>query len=155
MGILGALKKVVGKTAEVEITVENAKRGGKAKVTVDVHVGSDAVKAKRVYVQLRSNEVIDLPRYNAPSQPGASAGSSSTIHVKADENVFNQEFVIAEGPDLPAGATSQFTGEIDIPANLLPSLTGKNVRIQWSALGGLDVAWATDPSSGWKEISVT
>lgn len=155
MSIFSALKKVTGKSAEVDLTIDGAVRGAKAKVTVDVHVGSDAVKAKRVYVTLRCNEVIDLPRYSTPAQAGAPAGSSTTIHVKSDETVFNQEFVIAEGPDLPAGATTQFTGEIDIPANQLPTLIGRNVKVQWHAFAALDVAWATDPSSAVKEITVT
>lgn len=155
MSILGALRKVTGGAAQVEIAVEGAVRGGKAKVTIDVQVGSDAVKAKRVYVNLRAQELVDLPRYNAPSQPGAASGSSSTIHVKADETVFNQEFVVAEAQELAAGTTAQFTGEIAIPASALPTLTGKIVRVQWQASAGLDVAWSTDPSSGWKEITVT
>jgi len=154
MSILGALRKVTGGAAEVEITVAEAKRGTKAKVTVDVQIGSAAVKAKRIYVNLRASEVIDLPRYSAPSQPGAQAGSS-IIHVQSNEQVFTQEFAIAEAKELAAGSTQQFTAEIDIPANQLPTLTGKNVRIQWQASAGLDVAWSTDPSSGWKDITVT
>ena len=153
MSILGALRKVTGGAADVDLSVENAVRGGKAKVTVDVKVGSAAVKAKRVYVNLRAQEIVDVPRYSAPSQPGATG--SNTIHVRAEETVFNQEFVIADAQDLAAGSTVQFTGEIAIPSAALPSLTGQIVRVLWQASAGLDVAWSTDPSSGWTDLTVT
>ena len=153
MSILGALRKVTGGAAQVEIAVENAVRGGKAKVTIDVKVGSEAVKAKRVYVNVRAQEIVDIPRYSAPSQPGATG--SHTIHVRADETVFSQEFVIADGQELAANTTAQFTGEIAIPSSALPSLIGQIVKVQWQASAGLDVAWSTDPSSGWKDVIVT
>jgi hypothetical protein len=154
MGILSALRKVTGKSAEVDLTVTNTKRGEKAKFAIDVHVGSDALKAKRVYVKLRCSEVIDLPNYHAPLQTGGQGGSNY-IHVRASETLFDQEFAVAEAQDLPAGTTAQFTAEIDIPANSMASFIGRNARIQWEALAGLDVAWATDPSSGWQDIMVT
>ena len=153
MSIMGALRRVTGGAAEVELTVENAKRGAKAKVTIDVHIGSAAVKAKRIYVKLRASETVDIPRYSVLSQPGQTGGST-TIRVTSDETVFSQEYVVAEAQELPSGSTQQFTAEIDIPAGALPTFDGKTIAMKWQALAGLDVAWSTDPSSGWKEFVV-
>lgn len=154
MAILGALRRVTGGAAEVDLTIGEVKRGSKAKVTVDVHVGSAAVKAKRIYVKLHVSESVDIPRYSVSAPPGQS-GMSQTVRVQESETILAQEFVIAEGQELPAGTTQQFTGEIDIPAGALPSMIGKIIAVKWQALAGLDVAWSTDPSSGWKDITVT
>jgi hypothetical protein len=154
MSILGALRKVTGGAADVDVTIENAVRGGKAKVTVDVKVGSAAVKAKRVYVRLTASEVVDIPRYTAPSQPGATGGSN-IIHVQSSVEVFSHEFDIAGAQELAAGSTQQFIGEIDVPKGPLASFTGQTMRMHWQTLAGLDVAWSTDPSSGWVDVVVT
>lgn len=154
MAIMSAFRKVTGGSAKVELTTETAKRGEKARVTVDVHVGSDALKAKRIYVKLRASEVIDLPNYHAPMQTGGQGGSNY-IHVRSSETLFEQEFVIAQSQELAAGTSAQFKAGIDIPATALPTFIGRNARVEWHALAGLDVAWATDPSSGWQDILVT
>lgn len=154
MSILGALRRVTGGAAEVDLTVGEARRGSKTKVTVDVHVGTSAIKAKRIYVKLMATETVDIPRFSVPSQPGQT-GSSQTVRVQESETVFSQEFPIAEGQEIPAGTTQQFTAEIDIPSAGLPTLIGKIIAVKWQALAGLDVAWSTDPSSGWKDITVT
>ena len=153
MAIMNMFRKVTGGAADVELTVENAVRGQKAKVTVNVRVGSAALKVKRVYVRLVANEGVDIPRYSAPSQPGATGGSN-IIHVRSTEQVSSQEVTIAEGQELAAETTAQFTGEIAVPSGL-PSFTGQTIRMEWKSLAGLDVAWSTDPSSGWIDVNVT
>lgn len=154
MSILGALRRVTGGAAEVDLTIGEAKRGSKAKVTVDVHVGSAAVKAKRIYVKLQATETVDIPRFSVPAPVGQSGGSQ-TVRVQESETVVSQEFLIAEGQEMPAGSTQQFTAEIDIPSTGLPTLIGKIIAVKWQAIAGLDVAWSTDPSSGWQDITVS
>lgn len=154
MAILGALRRVTGGAAEVDLTIGEVKRGAKAKVTVAVHVGSAAVKAKRIYVKLHASETVDIPRYSVSAPPGQS-GMSQTVRVQESETVFSQEYVIAEGQEMPAGSTHQFTAEIDVPSTGLPTLIGKIIAVKWQALAGLDVAWSTDPSSGWKDVTVS
>lgn len=154
MSILGALRRVTGGAAEVDLTVGEAKRGSKVKVTVDVHVGSAAVKAKRIYVKLMASETVDIPRYSV-SAPAGQSGGSQTVRIQETETMFSQEFVIAEAQEIAAGTTQQFTAEIDVPSTGLPTLIGKIIAVKWQALAGLDLAWSTDPSSGWQDITVS
>jgi len=157
MGLFSAFRKLTGGTAEVAVAVTSAHRGTKSAVTVNVSVGPEAISAKRVYVKLRCSELVDIAKYDMPvesgTKPGAPAEKAKPIQVKADENLFEQEFTLASGQDLAAASQSKFTGEIEIPAHLPPSFVGKNSRIKWYALAGLSTS-LTDPSSGWQEIAV-
>lgn len=157
MGIFGFVRKLTGTTADVTLTVGPARRGDKFTVKVDVKVGPDPISAKRVYVTLRCNELVDIPKYNLPAEtakPGTPALPPKSIAIKANESLFEQEFAITSGQELAANSEHRFDGEIELPAHLPPTYIGRHTNIRWYALAGLDTRM-TDPSTEWQELPVT
>ncbi len=163
MSFLGGLwRKVTGGTADVTLTVGAARRSSKAPVTVDVAVGPDPISPKRVYVKLRCVEQVEIPKYALPkegddkAEPGKVAAPDAkpkTVDVKAEECLFEKEFVLGPGREMAAKSTHKFEGQIELPAHLPPSFNGKLARVKWTALAGLSTS-INDPDSGWQEVSV-
>ena len=156
MGIGGFFRKLTGTTAEVRLAIGSAHRGGKVAVKVEVKVGPEAISAKRVYLTLTCSEQVDIPNYGLPIEVGGTkpVGSSHNhIHVRANERLFEKEFTLAPGRDLAAASQHTFEGEIELPAHVPPSLSGKYTSISWHAQAGIDTSMM-DPGSAWHEIRV-
>ena len=56
---------------------------------------------------------------------------SRNVTVKKEEVIFEKEYTIITGQELPAGSHHKFTGNIEIPAHLPPSVKGKYAQIRW------------------------
>jgi len=46
------------------------------------------------------------------------------------------------------------TASVDLPLNLPPSYNGRNTRVEYVGLAGLDMK-GNDPDRGWRPISVS
>jgi hypothetical protein len=162
--IKGLWRKATGGTATVALSVGAARRSAKAPVTIDVAAKDEPVSVKRVYVMLRCVEEVEIPNYALPAEPSAAASGTSsapptdnkpkTVNVKAQQNLFEKEFVLSPGVELAPNATRKFQGEVEIPSHLPPSFNGKFARVKWHVLAGLSTE-GNDPDSGWQELPVT
>ncbi len=153
MGFLDKLKSVknfvTGGGATVTVEVTDAGRGAAFPVTVRATVADAAMKVGRVYVIVKAEEEIDVR-----ARVRESDGDSEHHHVRHDEDTFKTEVDIAAGESLEAGQSYEWTGEIELPDDALPTYLGRNCRHRWYVQGALDVT-GNDPDSGWIEFHVS
>ncbi len=154
----GILQKLTGGAAAVTFSMDAPSRGNKSAVVIEV-TARQAVKARRIYVQLRCAEIVEIANYGVPAetdqkdQKSKAAEKSKTVNVRKEESCFSKEFTLAGAQDLQANSTQKFQGEVELPGQVPPSYKGKNARIKWEARAGVDLA-GNDPDSRWQEIDV-
>lgn len=145
-----------GTEAAVSLEVGDVARGDKAGVAVNLTVNKKALSLRRLFVTVRGKEIVDFT-YTVPEEKdskGKPVTPAKSLRVTKEEILFEREFTIAAGQDLPAGSHHNFKGDIEIPADLPPSLKGKNVRIRWEARAGTDIPGWFDPASSWQDVTV-
>ena len=156
----GLLQKLTGGAAAVTLTIAAPARGSKAAALVQV-TARQAVKPRRIYLQLRCTEIVEIANYGVPTETEQKekdkeqkkAEKAKTVNVKKEESCFYKEYTLAGAQDLQANASEKFAGDVDIPDRVPPTYKGKNARIKWEARAGVDLA-GNDPDSGWQEIDV-
>lgn len=145
-----------GREAAVSLQVGDAARGGKADVTVNMTVNRKSISLRRLFVTVRCKEIVDFP-YTVPEEKdskGKVVTPAKSLRVTKEETLFEREFTIVAGQDLAANSHHTFKGGIEIPANLPPSMKGKNAQVRWEAFAGTDIPGIGDPASSWQEIAV-
>ena len=134
----------------------DAARGDKADVTVNMTVNRKSISLRRLFVTVRCKEIVDFP-YTVPEEKdskGKVVTPAKSLRVTKEETLFEREFTIVAGQDLAANSHHTFKGGIEIPANLPPSMKGKNAQVRWEAFAGTDIPGIGDPASSWQEIAV-
>ena len=115
-------------------------------------------KRKKTW-KVRGTEFIDLS-YTIPEEKDAKGKQifpSRTVNVRKEEVFFEREFTIVAGQELAGGSHHKVSGDIDIPANLPPSVTAKYSRIKWEARAETDMPGGFlgfDPTTSWQDIIV-
>lgn len=158
MSITGFFNSITGGAADISLKLDDAKRGGKIPVAVNVTVMSEAINPSRVYIEVRGSENIAIQDYKLPDEKDAKGqvvpGSGKSIDVKHENNVYQKEFTLTQGQALEARSHHTFTGEIELPADAPPTCAGKCATISWQARAGLDMR-GNDPNSPWQTIKVS
>ena len=153
---VSAPARAQGSEAAVSLKIGDVGRGDKAGVAVNMTVNKKSLSLRRLFVTVRGKEIVDFA-YTVPEEKdskGKQVTPAKSIRVTKEEILFEREFAIAAGQDLPAGSHHNFRGDIEIPANLPPSLKGKNAQIRWEAKAGTDIPGWFDPASSWQEVTV-
>jgi hypothetical protein len=142
------------------LDAETVTRGRPSEVTVNLSVSRNPISLRRLTVRVRGTEVIDFP-YTVPEEKDAKGKlvtPARNITVKKEEVVFEREFTIVTGRELEANSQHRFTGEIDIPDNLPPSVKGRFSQIRWQARAETDlpggILFGMDPTSPWIDLNV-
>lgn len=142
------------------LDVETVTRDKPAEVTVNLSVSRNPISLRRLVVRVRGAEVIDLP-YTVPEEKdtkGKQTTPSRNITVKKEEVIFEREFTIVTSRELEANSQHRFTGEIEIPGNLPPSIKGRFSQIRWQARAETDlpggILFGMDPTSPWVDLNV-
>ena len=157
MGILDKLKAaaaaVTGGAAKVTLEYEprGALPGDTIRVKVTAASAGAEVKSGGVFVDLRAEERIRVPRSAVAMQTKDSAFSMGDIHV--EKNTFEQAFQIAPPLVLAPNETKQIEGTVQVPAGLEPSYRGPLSEHRWEIRGRLD-AFGNDPDSGWQPLRI-
>jgi hypothetical protein len=142
------------------LEAETVTRDKPSEVTVNLSVSRNPISLRRLVVRVRGAEVIDFP-YTVPEEKdakGKQIAPSRNITVKKEEVIFEREFTIVSGQELAANSHHKFTGAIEIPGNLPPSLKGRYSQIRWQARVETDlpggVFFGADPTSSWIDLNV-
>ena len=111
--------------------------------------GSDSdLKIAKVYLKVRSIEKVVVRDYDIEMD-----GSSRVEDVHGQEIMFNDEFVISDAQTLKANQTYEWTTNLTLPDDALPTYLGKNAWHEWEFFAGLD-APGNDPDSGWIKVEL-
>lgn len=147
MGLLDKLKDaanlVTGGAARVTIEFPSSVLPGEdIQVRVVVTSAGSAVKSDGVFVDLRAQELIDVPR-----------GMNSDHGVRTSHTYLENQIRIASAFTLGANETRVFEADVRLPNNAQPSYSGHYCRHEWSLRGRLE-ALGNDPDSGFRVLHV-
>ena len=96
----GIFQKLTGGAAAVTFSMDSPRRGNKSAVVIEV-TARQSVKARRIYVQLRCAEIVEIANYGVPAetdqkdQKSKAAEKSKTVNVRKEESCFSKEFTLA------------------------------------------------------------
>jgi hypothetical protein len=141
MGFFSDLKnKVTGGGATVRLSVPAVRRGQAAQVQVQVQAKANG-KVNAVYLLIRGVE-------------SASWKGENNTTVSNTKTSYENKVQIAGAFELKEGQTYDFTGQIELPANVNGSLRGSLINHLWEVQAGLDMT-GNDPDSGWVALDVS
>jgi hypothetical protein len=151
MGLFSNLiNKITGGGAKVSVTAETPKLTGPFKVNVKAIVSDNDLKIDKVYLYLRG---VEKTRVRNVEFPATQTQSSHKKDVNGEEEVTKTEFVVAPAQTLTGKQEYNWSLDIQLPPNALPTYVGRNAWYDWEIKAGLD-APGNDPDSGWVKIDV-
>jgi hypothetical protein len=140
----GAVNAVTGGAAKVtlEFDPKLAFPGDSVRVKISATSTGPELKSKGVFLDLRGEERIKLPRGTIENQSN---------EINAAKTAMSQEYQIAPAFVLGAGETKLFEGVFQLPSGLQPSFQGALARLEWELRGRVE-AFGNDPDSGYQSI---
>ena len=142
----GAVNAVTGGAAKVTLDFEPkvAYPGDSVRVKISATSTGSEVKSKGIYLDLRGEESVKLPKGTIENQSG---------EINATKTSLSQEFQISPAFVLGAGETKLFEGVVQLPGGLQPSFQGSLARLEWQLRGRVE-AFGNDPDSGFQSIRI-
>ena len=155
MGLLSNLKNsLTGGWADVAIDHGEGRRGEPLAVTVHVAVRSSAIEVSDVYLRLECHEIVEIDNHRVSDRDADGGLEVDHVDIRRDERLFERRVSLARGVSMDAESQQAYETQIELPAHLPPTYTGRHARIRWRALAALDMK-GNDPDSGWQEIPVS
>jgi hypothetical protein len=155
MGLMDKLKaaksSITGDWASLALSFEPAARGGSVTATTDVTVKAQPISVDGIVIEVRCEEIIDIP--NASAHDGDGTSSGNLRRVTSTESVVTKDVKVSGPIELAAGSTTTFSGEIPIPASAPPTLDGRFARYEWQIRARVEMK-GNDPDSGWQTLQV-
>jgi hypothetical protein len=154
MDKLKAVKSnLTGDWATVSCHFEPVRRGETLHVTADVTVKDQAISTEGVVIEVRCEELIDIPNATVWDNSSSSSSSSATGRATSSESVFDTEVTAAGPQELAGGSTVSVSADIPIPATEPPTMQGRYARYEWQVRARVDMK-GNDPDSGWQTLQV-
>jgi hypothetical protein len=144
--IRGAVHAVTGGAATVTIEIHPSVGfpGDMLGVRITATAKGNAIKGDGIWVDIRGVEEIRLK---------SGATEAVTDDVEIDRPTLEQSFQIAGSFEMPANATQQWEGMIQIPGSAQPSFDGSMCDHGWGIRGRLSM-FGNDPDSGFVPFRV-
>jgi hypothetical protein len=144
--IKGAMNAVTGNAAKVTLDFEPkvAIPGDTVRITISATSTGQEVKSKGVFLDLRGEESVRLPKGTVENQSN---------EIQASKTALSQEFQIANAFVLAAGESKTFESTVQLPGSLQPSFQGALARLEWQLRGRVE-AFGNDPDSGFQSIRI-
>lgn len=151
MGLFSNLiNKITGGGAKVTVVADTPKLKEPFKVNVKAIVSDSDLKIEKVYLNLRG---IEKTRVRDVQFPATATQSAQKRDITGEEEVIKTEFVVAPAQTLTGKQEYNWSADIQLPPNALPTYIGKNAWYDYEIKAGLD-APGNDPDSGWVKIDV-
>ena len=149
MGLFDKLKSAVnfvtGGGAVVKITPANAVYDGTSpvKVKVSAQIKDAPLNAKKIYLQVRSQERVQFKE----KQDG------KEVTISKSHTSYEHTLDFAGGQTLEANKSYEWDTEFTLPAQIPGSVDGTLFNHVWEVMAGIDVS-GNDPDSGWVQIKI-
>jgi len=139
-----AVQSVTGGGAKVFLTIVTPpSRQEPFHVQVKALVADSDIKPARVYVAVEGVETANV----------SASIDNRQQNVTGTATTFQSDFNIAGAQDLKAKQEYTWEGDVQLPANVLPTYRGRNAQHEWRIKAGLDLP-GNDPDSGWQGIEI-
>jgi len=152
MGLFSGLKNfLTGGAAELRLEPMEIKVGQTSAVRVKVLVKDSDVKAKELYLYLRSE--VTCNDYKVEWKDKNEDKKFDKIEITSQRittTVKQEKFTLDQSPLYRKGSDVLVEKGIQIPNDMSPSISG---MLQWKALAGIDAS-GNDPDSGWTDVKV-
>lgn len=145
-----AAKYVTGGGAKVSVEALEPSLDRPFKVRVGAVVSEAELSIDRVYLNIRAEEEVRLPK---PRNREQSESELNENDFREEQQTFRQEFPVSGAETLSAGGEYSWEAEISLPSGLNGTYIGRNAWHRWYIQAGLD-AKGNDPDSGWVEIKL-
>ncbi|HAA13529.1 MAG TPA: hypothetical protein DCE41_18285 [Cytophagales bacterium] len=156
MGLFDKIKQAAnfvtggGATVTISGLDQTITRGEEISITVHVTVKDANLNARKVYLEIRSRENLDLPNFRFNDEEG----NYVTRSVNEQHESFHQEVVVMPTEmELEGGESYEWEGKFTIPESAQPTFHGKFIRHEWQIQAGIDVR-GNDPDSNWQTVLV-
>ncbi len=146
--VKAAANKLTGGGAKVTVSVEGSEVKGPIKVHVNAEIKDAPIDIKKVYLWVKSEERIDIPKNDLPREMRESANFGVKL---SNEKFLKKEFVVADAQTLEGKQTYNWTYDLQLSGDLTPTYKGRNAHHDWMFYVGLD-AKGNDPDSGWQSF---
>jgi hypothetical protein len=154
MDKLKAVKSnLTGDWADVTIQFEPVGRGGTLSASTTVTVKDQAISIDGVVIEVRCEELIDIPSATVYENNSSTSMSSGTHRATSSESVVTKEAKVSGPAELAGGSSQTFSGEIVIPTTAPPTMQGRWARYEWQVRARVEMK-GNDPDSGWKSFHV-
>jgi hypothetical protein len=148
--VKGAVNKLTGGGAKVTLSVNGNELNGTLNVAVNAEIKDNPIEIKKVYLWVKSQEKIDIPKNSLPSN----LREHATFGLNLTNDKFpKKEFVVAEAQKLEGKQTYNWSIDIRLDGNTVPSYNGQFASHEWLFLAGLDCS-GNDPDSGWQKFDL-
>ena len=156
MGFLDTIRTLknalTGGGAEVSIEVAPVTPGEEFEVVVRAQVANDDIDIDRVFLQIRGNEVIEIPDVEVVKGSGEDEESvTETVTVVAETMAL--EVNVAAKQTLAANEEYEWRVTAELPSDALPHYRGTHCEHAYTARASLD-CFGNDPDSGWIQLDV-
>ena len=147
MGFLSNLKNAVtGGAADVQVQCAAVQRGTPTMVQIFAQAKSSA-NVSGVYLLVRALERAKVTDRDLDD------GHSYTETINATHTSYEHRIPVAGAFQMVEGQQGQWQVQLQLPANVGPSLQGHMISHEWAIQAGLDMT-GNDPDSGWTVIQV-
>jgi hypothetical protein len=157
MGLMDKLKAVksslTGDWANVTISFEPVGRGGTLQASTTVTVKDQPISVEGVVIEVRCEEIIDIPNATVYENNSTSSLSSGTHRATNSETVVTKEARVSGPVELAGGSSTTYSGEVVIPTTAPPTMQGRFARYEWQVRARVEMK-GNDPDSGWQSFNV-
>lgn len=129
-------------------------------VKLNIKVGELPIKTKGIYLEIKNQEIVNLPWRKVMSQEQINQRSSnvigaaymSTKDFTHSETLFHKKWTMASNQTLEAHKEYAFAIQVELK-DALPSYKGKTIENNWSINAYID-SKGVSPKTGWYDIEV-
>ena len=118
---------VTGSGAKVALKIDDPARGRPFTVTITAQTGETPCTVNKVYLYVRASEQVEIPNVEIAKRSGDTLEAHRQT-LQHDETTYSEDIEVAPAMELQAERTYHWDAQVNLPAEVLPSFTGKCAR---------------------------
>jgi hypothetical protein len=142
------VNKMTGGGAKVFAEAVNPALCEPFEIKVTANVSDADLKIDKVYLYIKAVERVVVRDFDIEMD-----GRRKVEDVFGESETYRNEIIVSGPQTLQANQSYEWTVQVELPNNVLPTYLGNNAWHEWEIYAGLDAA-GNDPDSGWVKIEL-